>query len=286
MVQLGGVGLDGQRGAVVHTVGAVGQLGYAGGETGRGGAKLVETEEGVADVDIVVDVAAPVLIVKDTDVTTVGVLQVEGIFAALREDELVGNVATRADTVIGSAAVEEDIAAAGQLELVAAVGADHNPLQGSVGLAGQYVLVVAQRNRDGAGSATACVVGQGACRTPVDDNHCVAGLELVMGGQHPCGIFTVADDAHLAPAGVAGREGQHGLGVEGGGGGHVAVDDVVLRGIGVAVDSGVVVPVHQVVGAVGRGLDGDVGTGHHSVGGVGHDGTDAVGAIGTATVED
>ena len=60
----------------------------------------------------------------------------------------------------------------------------------------------------------------------------------------------------------------------------------MLRGIGVAVDSGVVVPVHQVVGAVGHGLDGHVGTGHHSVGGVGHDGADAVDAIGTATVED
>ena len=52
----------------------------------------------------------------------------------------------------------------------------------------------------------------------------------------------------------------------------------MLRGIGVAVDSGVVVPVHQVVGAVGRSLDGNVGTGHHSIGGVGHDSADAVGA--------
>ena len=93
-----------------------------------------------------------------------------------------------------------------------------------------------------------------------------------------------AFEHHLAPGGVVGGEGQHGLVVEGGGGGHVAVDDVVLRGIGVAVDSGVVVPVHQVVGAVGHGLDDDVGTGHHGIGGVGHDGADAVGVGGVGGV--
>ena len=50
MVQLGGVGLDGQRGAVVNTVGAVGQLGHAGRHTAGDDAGGVEDESAISDV--------------------------------------------------------------------------------------------------------------------------------------------------------------------------------------------------------------------------------------------
>ena len=109
----------------------------------------------------------------------------------------------------------------------------------------------------------------------------VAGHGECSAGGARCGQ---ASQGHLAPGGVAGGEVQHGFGGEGGGGGHVAVHGVGLLDSHVAVEGGVVVPVHQVVHRVGHGLDGHVCTRHHGIGGVGHDSADAVAAGGAAGV--